>query len=306
MGIAKDLSTEILNLFYLYFEHKEEAIREKIKEKLLEKIPFGYHPYFFIEFIEDPLMRFQLRKDLEDLNIAKVVYDFQNFYKDAQNLMKGAYLVSRFSDSIFINYEDFQKSFFILCKEFLKLYPDFLNYSSFEKFQRIVDFLFSIKGFRGNTEDYYNPENSFINIVLESKKGNPISLSIINLLFYEVLKNIIESRTNHKLEFNIYGINLPGHFILSFDSKEYTTLFDPFNFGRILTYEDCCKYLISNGFGIDIKYFFPASTVAIVRRMLRNLLNFYSYSKNSKKEKTIELIIKNLNNLIQVEEKNKY
>lgn len=306
MGIAKDLSTEILNLYYLYYEHKEENIREKITEKLLQKIPFGYHPYYFIEFIENPILRTHLRKDLEDLNLEKIVYDFQNFYKENQNLMKGAYLVSRFSDSIFLDYEDFQKNFFNLVREFLKLYPDFLNYSSIEKFQKIIDFLYSLKGFRGNTEDYYNPENSFINVVLESKKGNPISLSVVSLLFYEILKNIIESRTNQKLEFKISGINLPGHFILSFNSKEYTTFFDPFNFGRILTYEDCCKYLISNGFGVNIQYFFPASTLTIIRRMLRNLFNFYSYSKNSKKEKTIEYIIKNLNILIQVEEKNKF
>ncbi|MFN3603158.1 MAG: transglutaminase family protein [Leptonema sp. (in: bacteria)] len=302
MGTTKEIS-EIQNLFYLYFEHKETQIREKIKQKILEKIPFGYHPFYFIETIEHPEIRFFLRKEFEELNLNKILFDFQFFYRESSNLMMGSYLVSCFSDSIFLTYEEYQRKFFVLVKEFLKLYPDFDSYSNYEKFQKITNFLFFIKDFKGNTRDYYNPENSFLSVVLDSKKGNPITLSVLVLLFYEVLKKILESKSNKKIDFKIVGINLPGHFIASYRSKEYTTLFDPFNYGNPLTYEDCCKFLLANGFLIDINYFYPAETKIIIRRMLKNLLNFYSNSKNLKKEKTLETLIRNLDNLIQVEEK---
>lgn len=305
MGVAKSITEEIRNLLYLYLEHNDPPIRNKLRETIIQKIPFGYHPFFFIENIENPIVRFQLRKELESLNLEKIVYDFQNYYfTDTDDLMKGSFLVSRFSDSLYLDFDLYKRKFFILVKEFLKIHSNFANLPSEEKFYCIHNFLFHLKKYSGNTEDYYNLENNFLALILNSKKGNPVTLSVLVLLFYKVLKKILESTMNQKIDFTITGINLPGHFIVSFRSKDYSTLFDPFHQGNPISYEDCCKYLLANGYDIDITFFSSVPTLVIIRRMLKNLLNYYNRTQNLKKEKTIEILIKNLNNLIQVEEKN--
>ncbi len=298
MGLIKDIDSEIVNLLYLYFEHTEESVRKVILGKIIEKIPFGYNPNYFIEQIENSEIRIQLRNSIgQDINYSKLLYDFKEYAKDSKNLMKGSYLVSRLSDSIFLNYEDYKKNYFLLVEEFLKNYEDFLKWNSVEQFKKICDFLYCYKGFQGNYEDYYNPENSFLTTIFETKKGIPVSLSVLTLIFFEILKKSIESKYNTKINFVIYGINLPGHFILAFKSNDYFTFFDPFNFGNQITYEDCTKYLLRHGFVIDPTIFQPTSTPIIVKRMLRNLLNHYTNINDVKKEVTIENILKILNNL---------
>jgi regulator of sirC expression with transglutaminase-like and TPR domain len=64
--------------------------------------------------------------------------------------------------------------------------------------------LFDIHGFAGNTTNFHAPQNSFINTVLESKKGNPLLISIIYILMAR------------QLDIPIYGVNLPEHFILAY------------------------------------------------------------------------------------------
>jgi regulator of sirC expression with transglutaminase-like and TPR domain len=305
MGLLNETNTEILNLLYLYYEHQDDEIRKDIIKKIIEKIPFGINPYYFIEMIEDSIVRLQLRNKVGlDLNFTKIIYDFKVFMEEPQNLMKGSYLVSRFSDNIFINYEDYQKKYFLLVEEFLKSYPNFTDLERQEQFRKIIDFLYCYKGFQGNFNDYNNPQNSFLTIVFETKKGIPISLSVLTLLFYEVLNKTLESRLNKKLEFIIYGVNLPGHFLLYFQSDSFSTFFDPFNFGNIVSSNDCYNYLLRIGYQTNPESYINPSVPKIITRMLNNLYKIYSKKDETKKEKTIESILKILNYLIQVEDKN--
>ncbi|GIX40783.1 MAG: transglutaminase [Leptospiraceae bacterium] len=305
MGLLNEIDAEILNLFYLYYEHQDVEIRKDIFKKITEKIPFGMNPYYFIELIDDSLIRLQLRSQIgSELNIAKIIYDFKLYMEEPNNLMKGSYLVSRLSDSIFINYEDYKKKYFLLVEEFLKTYPDFIEIDIEEQYSKIIDFLYCYKGFQGNFDDYHNPENSFITKVFETKKGIPVSLSVLTLLFYEVLKKIVESKYNKKLNFKIQPVNLPGHFLLLFSSSKLTTYFDPFHFGNKITYSDCYKHLLKLGYHQNPESYHNPPIPKIIARMLHNLYNIYSRRNETKKEKTIESLLKILNNLVQVEDKN--
>lgn len=299
-----DNISEIVKLFYLYHEHQQKKIREDILKLILKKMPFGYHPLFFIEHIPEAEVRSYLRyHEAEKWNQEKILFDFQEFVREPRNLMKGSFLVSRFSDDVTNTYADYKKKYFQLAGEFLKLYPHFLYFNAEEKFQKIVEFLYYYKGFHGNSEDYYNPENSFLSVVLEKKKGIPVSLTVLTLLFYDVLKRIVESKYNRKLDFEIYGVNMPGHFLAAFSSENYFTYFDPFNFGNTITYEDCCNFLLRNSIPVNDSIFQPASTLTIIQRMLRNLQNFYNGDAYPVKSKTIEEALKILQTLIQVEDK---
>lgn len=302
MGIIKDIDSEIINLFYFYYEHKEESVKNAILQTIIEKIPFGINPIYFIEHVNDSTVRLKLRNEIGDeMNYKKILYDFHHYKNDHKNLMKGSYMVSRFSDSIFITFEKYEKSYFNLVEEFISLFPDFENLDTETQFKKITEFLYCYKGFQGNSEDYYNPENSFITSVFESKKGIPVSLSVITLNFNHILTKTIESRSNKKLNYEIYGINLPGHFLLCFSSETFFTYFDPFNFGNIISYEECCKYLMKHGFSLNADIFRPTPTHLIIIRMLRNLINHYKNTNEEKKYKTIEKALEILNNLLQVE-----
>jgi regulator of sirC expression with transglutaminase-like and TPR domain len=126
--------------------------------------------------------------------------------------------------------------------------------------------LFDELGFHGAEEDYYDPVNSFLNVVLDKKTGIPITLSI---LYSEVAKHI-------GLDLRIVGF--PGHVIVKYKKE---MILDPFYRGRLLTIEDLEKILNRN-FGEDVEfvpeYLNEATTEQLLTRLLRNLKNAYTQS----------------------------
>ena len=128
------------------------------------------------------------------------------------------------------------------------------------------EYLFDELGFHGAEEDYYDPANSFLNVVLDKKIGIPITLSI---LYSQIAKHI-------GLDLRIIGF--PGHVIVKYKDK---IILDPFYHGRLLTIEDLEKILDRN-FGEDVEfipeYLNEATTEQLLTRLLRNLKNAYTQS----------------------------
>ncbi|HXG42128.1 MAG TPA: transglutaminase-like domain-containing protein [Dehalococcoidia bacterium] len=87
--------------------------------------------------------------------------------------------------------------------------------------------LFQQEGFRGNRRDYYDPENSYLNRVLERRVGIPITLSLV---YMEVAR---------RLGFPLRGVALPGHFIVKYVGPGEEVFIDPFHEGAILSVEEC-------------------------------------------------------------------
>lgn len=86
----------------------------------------------------------------------------------------------------------------------------------------LARYLFGELGFVGNRENYYDPRNSYLNDVLERKIGLPITLSIVYLAI------------GRRLGLPVFGVGLPGHFIVKWEDSRVRILFDPFNRGEIL------------------------------------------------------------------------
>lgn len=156
--------------------------------------------------------------------------------------------------------------------------------TSFEKVKILNYILFQLHGFRGDEENFLHHDNSFINKVLDNKKGNPISLSIIYMLVAQ------------RLNVPVYGINLPRHFIMAYVEDEETDTIENFNdkqeIGENASGE--IKFYINayNGGGVfnlsqlkgilkdmelDEKpeYMMPCTNADIVLRVLMNLYNSY-------------------------------
>ncbi len=121
-------------------------------------------------------------------------------------------------------------------------------------------------GFRGNEENYYSPSNSCLNMVLTERLGIPITLSV---LYIEIAR---------RLERPIYGIGLPGHFLVQYDDGEFSTFIDPFNEGHLLFEHEClelAKQVIGYDMSADSSVLQPVSKRHILIRMLNNLRAVY-------------------------------
>ncbi len=137
---------------------------------------------------------------------------------------------------------------------------------AFLQARELADFLFHRFGFQGNTGDYEDPRNSYLNEVLDRRLGIPISLSV---LFLAVAQ---------QLGLEAYGIGLPGHFIVGVQDVIGMVYFDPFHEGRQLSLEDCARLVeATTGMGGELQpeWLRPSRPVDILIRMLNNLRNVY-------------------------------
>ena len=147
-----------------------------------------------------------------------------------------------------------------------------------EFIRQVNDLLFDSLQFRGNEGDYYDPRNSCLNAVLSRRLGIPISLSII---YIEIAR---------RLERPVFGIGLPGHFIVMYHDDESQYFVDPFHHGRLLSFEDCCS-LAQETTGIDVRQnpalLAPVSARQILMRMLGNLKSIYLRGQNLDKARQV-------------------
>jgi regulator of sirC expression with transglutaminase-like and TPR domain len=127
----------------------------------------------------------------------------------------------------------------------------------------INQYLFSELGFTGNEENYYDPENSYLNRVMDRRTGNPINLCLIYILLAR------------RLRLPVAGIGLPGHFICRYQSTAAEIYLDPFNGGKFLTKADCVQYLTSANFSLRDDYLAPVTPRRLLLRICSNLHQIY-------------------------------
>jgi len=140
------------------------------------------------------------------------------------------------------------------------------------------EYLFREAGFSGNQEDYYNPENSCLNRVLETRRGIPISLSVV---YIEI---------GRRLSKKVSGVGLPGHFVVRYDDISYAAMMDPFNGGKLLDLADCCR--LARVEELKISWLQPVDRRHVVTRMLNNLRGIYFGRKDSAKAlQVLDLLI---------------
>lgn len=135
--------------------------------------------------------------------------------------------------------------------------------TAYHVLKSFIQVVFDEEAFRGNEEDYYDPDNSFLHKVLERRRGIPISLSALCMLI------------GHRLEVPIAGVGLPGHFICRFGGGEKAVYFDPFNGGRVMTREGCAVLCQQMGFTFSEEYLTPYTNREILIRMVRNLREIF-------------------------------
>jgi len=134
-------------------------------------------------------------------------------------------------------------------------------------------YLFDELGFSGNAADYYDPRNSFLNEVLDRKRGIPITLALV---YIEI---------GRRIGLPVQGISFPAHFLVKCKLREGTIVLDPYAKGRSLSFDDIKQRVKSLRNGVEpprsvvAGMLVAASSKEILVRMLRNLKSIYSHHR---------------------------
>ena len=115
-------------------------------------------------------------------------------------------------------------------------------------------------GYEGNHERYSDPKNSYLNCVIESRRGIPVSLCTLFLLL------------GRRLGLPVFGVNMPAHFLVKYEDERHEVFFDIFNGGNPIQKEQCVQFLLKAGLTPKPRYFKAASGQTILIRMVCNLL----------------------------------
>lgn len=265
-------------------EDPDEEVFSHVRERILE---FGTE---VISLLENSWMERDLGDQFRD-RIADIIRDIQLedvkrrlvvWYDSPQkDLLEGSLIIAKYQypnleeDKVRTEIERIRRDCWLELNDYM---------TAFERVRILNKIIFGVHGFTGNKENYTSPLNSYINTVIETKKGNPLSLCIV----YSIVAS--------QLNLPIFGVNLPNHFILAYidqngtnnflsNANEYGVLFyiNAFSKGTIFQKEDITQFLTGINQKPQTWHYEPCSNSDIIRRMLTNLIASYQQSGDPKK-----------------------
>ncbi len=279
-------SSEIHALINL-LDDPDEQVYAHVKTKLLsygiDVIPSLESFWEFNDF--DMLFQQRIEELIHEIQFFALKDSLETWIASGANdLLEGASLVARYQYPDLDTKKIYQKIDQLERDVWLEMNEDL---TAFEKVKVFNHILFDVHGFKGNKKNYHSPQNSYINNVLESHKGNPLSLSIIYM--------VVAKRMNVP----IFGVNLPNHFVLCYmDEHNLNSLFsdddsqvlffiNPFSRGTIFNHKEIDQFLKELNIAPEKYFYEPCDNQTIIKRMITNLI--YSYSKAGYLDKVDEL-----------------
>ncbi|HEU4717893.1 MAG TPA: transglutaminase-like domain-containing protein, partial [Bacteroidia bacterium] len=238
------LGTDVIPVLESAWENSFDSVLQQRIENIIHKIQFD-----------------EIRRSLREWS-----------FPENQDLLSGAILIAKYQ------YPDLDESH--IRRHIEQIKQDIWlelnnNLTALEKIRVINHILFDVHGFSANTTNYHAPQNSYINNVLETKKGNPVSLSII----YAVIAQ--------DLRIPVYGVNLPGHFILAYvdngpgfsldaDNTDRVLFYiNPFSRGAPVNKKEIDAFIRQQRLDPKPEYYTPCSNLQIIRMLLNNLIASY-------------------------------
>ena len=235
----------------------------------------------------DAIMQKRIETIIHTIQFETLQKALKNWAKtDQDDLLKGILILARYQYPD-LDENKIRKQLATIKQDvWLELHEDL---TALEKVKIVNHVLFEIHQFSGNITNYHAPQNSFLNNVLESKKGNPLMLSVVYLLICMELK------------IPVYGINLPQHFVLAYLSEDANLIdvnnktlsnnilfyINPFSKGLLFNQKDIDQFLKQLNLDLEPKYYLPCSNIDIIKRCINNLI--FSYEKLGYLEKVEEL-----------------
>ena len=282
----KELSA-LINLLDEPDETAFDRIREKIFSFGQEAIPVLEKAW---ENSFEGIVQERIENIIKKIQQEILQFEFSDWVKlGSSDLLKGFLLVTR------TQYPDLDQENIIIRIEQMKM-DAWLelndNLTALENIKVLNHILFDLHNFDGNKINIHTPQNSYINTLLETRKGSPLTLGMLYLIIAQ------------KLNVPVYGVNLPQHFILAYttemvkplpDENDVLFYINPFNKGAIFTRREIELFIRQLKIKPEESYFSPCTNVDIIRRLIDNLK--YSYNRLGYPEKIEDL--ENLLNLME-------
>ena len=229
---------------------------------------------------DDPTLAARIRGVIGDLAQADVEHAWDELLKTSEqelDLEAGAFLIARAGDPQ-VETAPYRQRLDAMAAELKPLSSG----PPAQVVRRMNEYLFHTLQFRGNTRQYYDPNNSFLHRVLDDRVGIPISLSVVYLLL------------GQRLRVPVAGIGLPGHFLVGLRTEP--VFIDCFHQGALLTEKDCARLLRDYGVEFDRRYLAPCSHAHILARMLRNLIAVYETRQETRDVRRFRRLLTTLEN----------
>tara|TARA_Y100001972_G_scaffold129066_1_gene193899 strand:- start:4843 stop:5697 length:855 start_codon:yes stop_codon:yes gene_type:complete len=272
--------TELKALVSL-LEDEDDEVVSHVETKLME-IGTGIIPFLEQEWESNfnPLIQRRIEDMIHGLQFELVQERLLAWKKtDENDLLEGLWLVATYQYPD-LDYSDLKMEVEQLYHEIWREFK--ADYAPLDQVRIVNNMLFNKIKFRANTKNFHSPANSMINAVLESKKGNPITLCSIYMIIAQ------------KLGMPIYGVNLPNLFILTYQGDGMTFYINAFNRGLIFSKEDIDHYLEHLNIPPQELFYEPCTNEDIILRCLRNLVVSFEKLGDYHKSDEIKLILKKL------------
>lgn len=261
-------------------DHVYEHVHDQLKSFGSEAIPYLEESWEYMTYG----MLFQNRVEnlIHEIQVETIQEMLKNWIcSEEKDLLEGALIVAKCQypgldeDKVKAEIDRIKKAIWI------EMNP---NQTSFEKIRTFNHVFFGVNRFEGDSTNYHSPLNSLINNVLETRKGNPLTLSLI----YSVIAQ--------SLNLPVYGVNLPNHFVLAYldehginastgKNSPYGVLFyiNPFSKGSILQESDIQQFISKIKLSEKRAYFEPCPNTQIIKRMINNLITAHQQNGNAQK-----------------------
>jgi regulator of sirC expression with transglutaminase-like and TPR domain len=271
--------TELRALVSL-LDDEDAQIISHVQEKILS-LGTGIIPFLEQEWEHNfnPQVQRRIEELIHTLQFELLKERIKDWYESKdQDLITGMWLIAtyQYPDLELLKLrQDLEQIYYETWLEFKPdLYP-------FDQVKIINSVLFNKLKFAANTKNFHSPGNSMINIVLESKKGNPITLCVIYMLVAQ------------KLKLPVNGVNLPNLFVLTYKDGTHAQFYiNAFNKGLIYSRQDIENYINELHLAPQESFFEPCANLEIIRRVFRNLImSFDKMGEHAKAEEVKELLM---------------
>ena len=250
-------------------------VEEKILSLGKEVIPFLEKQW---EASFSPALQSRIEEIIHTLQFDLLKSRLVEWYKkENMDLLEGMWLVATYQ------YPDLeleklrQELEQIYYETWLEFRPDLYP---IDQIKVVNSVLFNKLKFGANTKNFHSPGNSMINIVLETKKGNPITLCVIYMLVAQ------------KLKLPVQGVNLPNLFILTYKDNQNSQFYiNAFNRGLIFSRQDIENYINELHLVPQNSFFEACDSLEIIRRALRNLIMSFEKMGEHAKAEEVKLLL---------------
>lgn len=256
-------------------DEPSHPVYDKIKEKIL------YYGIDAIPLLEDAWdnsfdnnIQTRIEEIIHSIQLRNLKTELISWKENNRlDLLEGFYLVSKYQ------YPDLNSD--NLKEQVAKIEKDIWlelnsNLTALEKVKVINHILFDINRFTGNKTNIDAPQNLFLNNLMETRKGNHLSLGILYIIL------------SQKLGIPIFGVNLPQHFILAYmdevhdekivleDENEVLFYINPFNKGAVFTQREIELFIKHLKLKPSSTYYKPCDNIAIIKRLFENVIENYN------------------------------